>query len=79
MGCTHDEHVSVVFMSSGLIDVYVAWLRGEYGEIGIEEVALCQILQQELPCGLDLYANAVFDDLALFLFRHDDKPADGAV
>ena len=41
--------------------------------------ALCQILQQELPCGLDLYANAVFDNVALFLFRHDDQPADGAV
>lgn len=41
--------------------------------------ALSQILQQELPCGLDLYANVVFDNVALFLFRHDDQPADGAV
>lgn len=36
--CTHDEHVSVVFVSSGLVDAYIAWLRGEYGDIGIEEV-----------------------------------------
>lgn len=50
VGCTHDEHVSVVFVSSGLIDVYVAWLRGEYGEIGIEEVtaAACKLTKAAL-------------------------------
>ena len=49
-GCTHDEHVSVVFVSSGLVDVYVAWLRGEYGDIGIEEVtaAACALSKAAL-------------------------------
>lgn len=37
-GYTHDVHVSVVFVSSGLVDVYVAWLRGEFGEIEINKV-----------------------------------------
>lgn len=32
------ERVAVVFVSSGLVDVYLVWLRGEYGEVGIEHV-----------------------------------------
>jgi AcrR family transcriptional regulator len=36
--CAHDARVPVVFVSSGLVDVYVSWLRGECGEVGIEEV-----------------------------------------
>ena len=48
--CAHDERVSVVFVSSGLVDVYIAWLRGEYGEIGIEEVneAACKLAKATL-------------------------------
>lgn len=40
-GCHKDNieaHVAVVFVASGLVDIYLAWLRGEYGNVDIKNI-----------------------------------------